>query len=172
MRCLVFDYGGNLRSVAKAFGAEITKDPDAIRRADKIILPGQGAFDGCARALPRDALNDFIKTGNPLLGICVGMQLLGDESDEGAEKGLGWIPGRVERLNAPILPHIGWNEVIGMGHAYFSHSYVLRCDPKYVVAECDYGGLFPAIVKKDNITGVQFHPEKSGRAWLGNALLH
>lgn len=196
----IIDYGaGNLRSAAKAFervagsldnGPQIlvTADPDAVRSADRIMLPGVGAFADCKAGLDavsgmREALEEkVIGKGTPFLGVCVGMQLM---ADEGREKvvtpGLGWIAGAVEKLmpSDPSLkiPHMGWNTLsfarphalfagIDDGpqglHAYFVHSYHLRtADDSTLFATADYGGLVTACVGRDNLFGTQFHPEKS-----------
>ena len=183
----IVDYGaGNLRSVARALAAagaahvEITADPNRIAAADRIVLPGVGAFAQCITALRtadgiEPALADaVVSRGVPFLGICVGMQLLATEGHEhGVHRGLGWLPGVVTRMvpDDPALkiPHMGWNSVSAVndsgaaeGHAYFVHSY--RFDPDDVGdirAVSDHGGGFPAIVARGNVTGVQFHPEKS-----------
>jgi glutamine amidotransferase len=195
----VVDYGaGNLRSAARALLAAgagdviVTSDPARIGAADRIVLPGVGAFAQCITALRgaagiEPALAEAVLGRKiPFLGICVGMQLLATEGHEhGVHQGLGWLPGRVTRLTpddpALKIPHMGWNEVraandsgAGQGHAYFVHSY--RFDPDDaadVRAVSDHGGIFPAIVARGNITGVQFHPEKSQayglaflKAWL------
>ncbi len=195
----VVDYGaGNLRSAARALAAagasnvEITSDPGRIASAGRIVLPGVGAFAHCITALRgaggiEAALADAVQGRKiPFLGICVGMQLLATEGHEhGVHQGLGWLPGTVTRL-APTdptlkIPHMGWNSItaandsgVAAGDAYFVHSY--RFDPDDaadVRATSDHGGAFPAIVARDNITGVQFHPEKSQgyglaflKAWL------
>lgn len=196
----IIDYGaGNLRSAAKAFervaasianGPDIivTADPEVVRRADRIMLPGVGAFADCKAGL--DAVTGMtevlekrvIRGTTPFLGVCVGMQLL---AGEGREKvitpGLGWIPGAVEKIK-PIdpnlkIPHMGWNTIsvtkphallagIPDGpnglHAYFVHSYhFLTEDPAHLLATTDYGGTVTACVGRDNIFGTQFHPEKS-----------
>ena len=198
-RIAVVDYGaGNLRSAARALAAagadnvEITADPARIASADRIVLPGVGAFAQCITALRgaawiERALADAVQGRRvPFLGICVGMQLLATEGHEhGVHRGLGWLPGTVTRLlpDDPALkiPHMGWNRVcavnasdVAAGDAYFVHSY--RFDPDDagdVRAVSDHGGTFPAIVARGNITGVQFHPEKSQayglaflKAWL------
>ncbi len=195
----VVDYGaGNLRSAARALLAAgagdvvVTSDPARIAAADRIVLPGVGAFAQCITALRgaagiEPALAEAVQGRKvPFLGICVGMQLLASEGHEhGVHQGLGWLPGKVTRLTpddpALKIPHMGWNEVSAAndsgaaeGHAYFVHSY--RFDPDDaadVRAVSDHGGLFPAIVARGNITGVQFHPEKSQayglaflKAWL------
>jgi glutamine amidotransferase len=186
---------GNLRSVEKALarvgGAPVvTGDPDVVRRADRVVVPGQGAFADCvtnlrARGLDR-AIGEVIAAGRPYLGICLGLQVLFEESDEhGPVAGLGLIPGRVERLaprgpaGAPgKVPHMGWNTVRAPGagvaadpllagvpdgaHVYFIHSYVARPrDPAVVALACDYGGDFCAAVRAGNLFACQFHPEKS-----------
>ncbi len=192
-RVAVVDYGaGNLRSAARALAAagaanvEITADPARIAAADRIVLPGVGAFAQCITALRgaagiAPALEEaVIGRKVPFLGICVGMQLLASEGHEhGVHAGLGWLPGVVTRLTpddpALKIPHMGWNAVTAAndsgwaeGDAYFVHSY--RFDPEDaadVIATSDHGGVFPAIVRRGNITGVQFHPEKSQAYGLG-----
>jgi imidazole glycerol-phosphate synthase subunit HisH len=186
-RIAVVDYGaGNLRSAARALAAagasdvDVTSDPARIASATRIVLPGVGAFAQCITALRQAsgieaALADAVQGRRvPFLGICVGMQLLASEGHEhGVHRGLGWLPGKVTRLvpDDPALkiPHMGWNRVsaanasgLAEGDAYFVHSY--RFDPDDaddVRATSDHGGVFPAIVARGNITGVQFHPEKS-----------
>jgi glutamine amidotransferase len=183
----VVDYGaGNLRSAARALAAagatdvEITADPGRIAAADRIVLPGVGAFAQCINALRgaagiAPALEDAVLgRGTPFLGICVGMQLLASEGHEhGVHAGLGWLPGKVTKLTPDDpdlkIPHMGWNAVTAAndsgcteGDAYFVHSYRFDPeDPVDVIATSDHGGVFPAIVRRGNITGVQFHPEKS-----------
>ncbi|MBJ3786606.1 imidazole glycerol phosphate synthase subunit HisH [Devosia sediminis] len=196
----IIDYGaGNLRSAANAFervAAErgqsdvitVTADPDVVRKADRIMLPGVGAFADCMAGLEAvpgmiDLLDErVIRGGTPFLGVCVGMQLLASEGREKVvTKGLGWIPGAVEKI-APSdrglkIPHMGWNTIfparphvlldgIETGenglHAYFVHSYHLKTDnPSDLVATTNYGGALTACVGRDNIFGTQFHPEKS-----------
>lgn len=183
---VIIDYGaGNLRSAARALSAAgaaplVTSDPAIIAAASRLVLPGVGAFAQCINALRgaagiEAALTEAVRRrGVPFLGICVGMQLLASEGHEhGVHQGLGWLPGRVTRLTPadPSLkvPHMGWNLVTPVapgaapaGHAYFVHSYRFDpADPADVLATGDHGGAFPAIVQRDNITGVQFHPEKS-----------
>jgi len=204
METVVIDYGsGNLRSAAKALeraaretGVEtavtVTGDAETLDRADRIVLPGVGAFGDCAaglRALPGmiDALERNVReVRKPFLGICVGMQLMADRSIEhGAHEGLGWIPGEVRPL-APSepglkIPHMGWNIVepksntthpvlagfAGGAYAYFVHSYAMVCDTESdVLATADYGGRFVTVVGRDNMIGTQFHPEKSQAAGL------
>jgi glutamine amidotransferase len=195
----ILDYGsGNLRSAEKAFqrmAAEVdggpivvTADADAVRKADRIVLPGVGAFADCARGVEaaglRAALEEaVIARGAPFLGICVGMQLMARTGrEDGDWPGFGWIGGEVVRLTPsdPTLkiPHMGWNALepadhplfdgIGAGdHAYFVHSYhFVPDDPAHVLATADYGGRVVAAVGRDNLAGTQFHPEKSQRAGL------
>ncbi len=186
----VVDYGmGNRRSVEKAFehvGAEVrvTGDHGAIQDADAVVVPGVGAFPEAMRRLSEAGLDDVIRErashGTPVLGICLGMQLLFERSveHEGA-RGLGLLPGEVTALAAPKLPHIGWNEVTirngsrlteGLGEAaafYHVHSFV--CRPREdgdVVGRGEYGERFASIVERANVAGVQFHPEKSSRDGL------
>jgi glutamine amidotransferase len=183
----LIDYGaGNLHSVhnaLKAAGAadvHVTADPDIVARADRIVLPGVGAFAHCMEALSAidgmvAAMELRVRThGAPFLGICVGMQLLADEGVEhGSTRGLGWINGTVRAITpAPDLkiPHMGWNDVrphadaplIEAGEAYFLHGYHFdAADAADVLATTDHGGPLVAAVGRDNIIGVQFHPEKS-----------
>ena len=184
------DYGmGNRRSVEKALehvGATVrrTADPGEIRAADAIVVPGGGAFPEAMRRLAQAGLDETIRerarSGAPVLGICLGMQVLFDRSaeHEGAA-GLGLLPGEVTALHAPKLPHIGWNEVTirdgsrltrGLGERaafYHVHSFVCRpADDGDVVGEGEYGERFAAIVERGNVAGVQFHPEKSSRDGL------
>jgi glutamine amidotransferase len=197
------DYGaGNLHSVAnalKAAGAEgvsITADPDVVRAADRIVLPGVGSFKACAeglRAIPGlvEAMAERVQVGGaPFLGICVGMQLLADRGVEhGVTNGLGWIAGEVRAIEvtdpAIKVPHMGWNDValsphapqggvLEAGEAYFLHSYhFVPEDAAAIAAMTDHGGGVVAAVAQDTILGVQFHPEKSqafGLALLGRFL--
>jgi imidazole glycerol-phosphate synthase subunit HisH len=183
------DYGmGNRRSVEKALehvGADVrrTADHDEIRAADAVVVPGVGAFPEAMRRLRAAKLDTVIaeraEAGVPTLGICLGMQLLFEHSaeHEGAE-GLGLLPGEVTALEAPKLPHIGWNRVAmrresaltrGLGDAaafYHVHSFVCRASGDDVVGEGEYGERFVSIVERDNVAGVQFHPEKSSRDGL------
>jgi len=191
------DYGaGNLHSVAnalKAAGAAnvaVTADPDTVRAADRVVLPGVGSFRACAeglRAIPHllDSMAERVLVGGaPFLGICVGMQLLATSGVEhGVTAGLGWIPGEVrliERTDPAIkIPHMGWNDValaphgtaadvLEPGEAYFLHSYhFMPEDGHHVAAMTDHGGGLVAAVARDNIVGVQFHPEKSQSYGLG-----
>jgi imidazole glycerol-phosphate synthase subunit HisH len=194
MRTALTDYGsGNIASAAKALaraangGQEtiVTADSDQVRGADRIVLPGVGAFADCMRGLKAvpglvEALHDsVIGRGKPFLGICVGMQLMARDGREfGVHKGLGWIDGEVVPL-APAdptlkIPHMGWNEIVplqnhpvfaGIGagaHAYFVHSFELKPDNRSeLLAATDYGGPVTAAVGRGNMVGTQFHPEKS-----------
>lgn len=194
----LIDYGsGNLRSAEKALvraadgGARIhvTSDPETILAADRIVLPGVGAFAACMRAFQarpglEDALNEAVREkGRPFLGICVGMQLVASRGLEfGETKGLGWIAGDVRRIEPADptvkIPHMGWNTLtdlagpppialIGEAPMYFTHSFAFYPDdPAHVAAYVDHGGKFPAAVAKGNVAGVQFHPEKSQSAGL------
>jgi imidazole glycerol-phosphate synthase subunit HisH len=177
MRVTILDYGvGNLHSLAKAVETpdtrvSIERDPARAIESDALILPGVGAFGPAAShlATARDTVRDAIRDGLPTLGICLGMQLLFDESDEGPGAGLGVISGRVVRLQAARLPHMGWNDVDRIadvpriGTAYFANSYVCEpSDPAVVAAWTTYDGIrFPSIVRSGSAIGVQFHPEKS-----------
>ena len=208
MSVVIVDYGsGNLHSAAKAFERAaresghqqpiaVTSDPEKVVRADRIVLPGVGAFADCRRGLDEiagmvDALEQSVrKNGRPFFGICVGMQLMAERGREyQVTPGLGWIAGEVDRIKPSDpdlkIPHMGWNtlnmlkthpllEDIPLGpdglHAYFVHSYELRTAQRAdLVAQADYGGPITAIVGRDNMVGTQFHPEKSQR--LGLALI-
>jgi len=186
----LIDYGaGNLHSVANALkvaGAHdiaVTDNPDVVAKADRIVLPGVGAFGACASALRGvDGMVEAIEQrvrgdGAPFLGICVGMQLMADAGEEmGEHPGLGWISGRVRRLKpsdpTAKVPHMGWNDVrptaphplIEPGEAYFLHSFAFEGDD--VVATTDHAGPVVAAIARDNLAGVQFHPEKSQRYGL------
>jgi glutamine amidotransferase len=186
------DYGaGNLFSVhnaLKAAGAEriaVTADPIGIRMADRIVLPGVGAFGAAMRALTAvpgmiEALTEVVlEKGRPFLGVCVGMQLMAEAGEEhGVTSGLSWIRGRVSALVPTSdlkVPHMGWNDVrpcvehplIAQGEAYFLHGYAYQGEG--VLADTDHGGPITAAIGRDNMAGVQFHPEKSQR--FGLALL-
>lgn len=196
----VIDYGsGNLASAARGLtvAAEragvpadivVTADPDLVRRADRIVLPGQGAFADCARGLRAipgllDALCGRVAEGAPFLGICVGMQLMATRGlEHEITPGFGWIAGEIARLDVAALPlpHMGWNELefepdshpllAGLepgDHAYFVHSYALSDgNPDDLLATTDYGGTIPAMVARGNCTGTQFHVEKSQQVGL------
>lgn len=205
----LIDYGsGNLRSAAKALeraaaecGVErhivVTSSAAEVRKADRIVLPGVGAFADCKRGL--DSVPDMmaalgeavLEKGRPFLGICVGMQLLAERSREfGVTDGLSWIPGEVVKLEisdpAQKIPHMGWNELemarphpltanlVAGTHAYFVHSYHMAVsNPDHVIARTSFGGPVSAVIGRDNIAGTQFHPEKSqatGLALIANFL--
>lgn len=191
------DYGaGNLHSVhnalkaAGAHGVKVTHNPDLVRRADRVVLPGVGAFGACAAGLRSvtgmiDALEERVLLGGvPFLGICVGMQLLATRGLEHLETlGLDWIPGEVRAIEptdpSVKVPHMGWNDValtphakdhalVAEGEAYFLHSYHFHArEGRHVLAMTDHGGGLAAAVARDNIVGVQFHPEKSQAYGLG-----
>jgi imidazole glycerol-phosphate synthase subunit HisH len=201
----IIDYGsGNLHSAAKAFeraareeglgeSIVVTRDPEKVARADRVVLPGVGAFADCRRGLDAldgmvEALNESVRgRGRPFLGICVGMQLMAERGREyEVTRGLGWIPGDVERIvptDADLkIPHMGWNTLdarrphpvldgIALGsqglHAYFVHSFHLKPTVRSdLIAEADYGGPLTAVVGRDTMVGTQFHPEKSQRLGL------
>jgi glutamine amidotransferase len=207
MTVAIVDYGsGNLHSAQKAFERAardrgetiiVTSDPDVVRHADRIVLPGVGAFADCRRGLDKvagmvSAMEEVVnRGGRPFLGICVGMQLLATRGlEHGEVAGLGWLDGDVVEISPADsslkVPHMGWNTLdpkrdhpllngIGSeGHAYFVHSYHFQPrDQQAVVAETDYGSPLAAIVGRDNIVGTQFHPEKSqavGLKLIGNFL--
>jgi imidazole glycerol-phosphate synthase subunit HisH len=208
VKVALIDYGaGNLHSAAKALeramteaglsgSVSITPDADMVAKADRIVLPGDGAFADCMTELTKapgmiDALERRVRSdGVPFLGICVGMQLLASEGREyGVTQGLGWIPGAVDRISptdkALKVPHMGWNTLdehmphpllkgIALGpsglHAYFLHAYhVMAANDADVIARAAYGGPVTAIIARGNVAGVQFHPEKSQK--LGLSLL-
>lgn len=208
MTVALIDYGsGNLRSAAKALErvstetgeggpVRVTDDPEVVAAADRVVLPGVGAFADCKRGLlavegMMEALTEaVVEKGRPFLGICVGMQLMATAGlEHGREAGFGWIDGEVDAISPadPRLkvPHMGWNRldchsqhpvVDGLDgtYVYFVHSYALRAArPETVLAEAEYGGPVTAIVGRDNLIGTQFHPEKSqaaGLALIGNFL--
>ncbi|ABS62855.1 imidazole glycerol phosphate synthase, glutamine amidotransferase subunit [Parvibaculum lavamentivorans DS-1] len=212
MKVAIIDYGsGNLRSAAKAFeraardaglsaDVMVTSDPDAVRGADRVVLPGVGAFGDCAaglRAVPgmAHALTEAVrKEGKPFFGICVGMQLMATRGlEHGVHEGLGWIEGDVVEMTPADpnlkIPHMGWNTLaqerphplldgVETGdkglHAYFVHSYFFdAASPDDIVANTDYGGRVTAMIARDNMAGTQFHPEKSqtlGLTLIGNFL--
>ncbi len=197
---IIIDYGmGNLRSVEKALEAVggrplISGDPDKIRKAERLILPGVGAFGDAMDNLRRKGLDDAIReatvvAGKPLLGLCLGLQLLFDESEEfGRHEGLKLIPGRVRKFDDPGLrvPHVGWNQIEHVqfnpllkdipegSYFYFVHSYFVEPDkPEHILSQTEYGHLFCSIACRDKVWGAQFHPEKSqdkGRRLLRNFL--
>ena len=187
----IIDYGlGNVRAIANVYNnleipAAIVKDPENVKKADKIILPGVGAFDQAIHSLEesgfRKILDDIVLNRYvPILGICVGMQMLARSSEEGNAKGLGWIDAEVKRfdfsstISPPCVPHMGWNDVEPVRECvlfhgldrearfYFLHSYFMDCrKPENVIALTDYSGPFACAVNAENVYGVQFHPEKS-----------
>lgn len=192
----IIDYGvGNLRSIEKAFAATgnnavITNDIKVLREARALVLPGVGAFAACMNALAANGFDrlvlDRARQRVPLMGICVGMQMLFDESEEfGKTQGLGLLRGGVRRFNSDLrVPHVGWNQVnqcrehplfegISDGSFfYFVHSYICEpIDSEVVIGETDYGTGYASVIARDNVCGVQFHPEKSqanGLQLLGN----
>ena len=189
----IIDYGvGNLFSLCcslKAVGAEaiVTSDPKEIRDAEKLILPGVGAFKDAALKLKDTGLGLLVKEaaakGKMLLGVCLGMQLLFDKSYEyGESEGLSLIPGEIRPISESIgeglkIPHMGWNALerkdhplfkylSGPSYVYFVHSYSAVCPEDYVIAKAEYGSLLTAAAAKGNVLGCQFHPEKSGETGL------
>jgi len=201
MTVAIVDYGsGNLCSASKALeraaresGRDqpvlVTADPEVVRRADRIVLPGVGAFGDCRRGLDAvegmvEALEETVhRGGRPFLGICVGMQLMAERGlEHGVHAGLGWVGGDVAAMTpadpALKIPHMGWNPLSRVedhpvldgiqpgDHVYFVHSYSLRPSAADLLAEADYGGPLAAVVGRANMIGTQFHPEKSQRAGL------
>ncbi|NCQ24074.1 MAG: imidazole glycerol phosphate synthase subunit HisH [Rhodobacteraceae bacterium CG17_big_fil_post_rev_8_21_14_2_50_63_15] len=201
MTTVIIDYeSGNLHSAEKAFQRMametgtgvviVTSDPDVIRRASRVVLPGDGAFPACRKALfdhrgVFEAIDEaVIAGGRPFLGICIGMQMLATRGLEyGQTAGFDWISGTVEPItpadHALKVPHMGWNDLVidrphpvldGLctgDHAYFVHSYQFRVDdPADLLAHVDYGGTITAVVGRDTIVGTQFHPEKSQKTGL------
>jgi imidazole glycerol-phosphate synthase subunit HisH len=184
MRVTIFDYGaGNLHSLTKALegptvDVRIELDPVRAADTDVLVLPGVGAFGAAAARLApgRDAMREAIAGGLPTIGICLGMQLLFDTSDEGAGEGLGLIPGRVTKLAAARVPQIGWNaleaerdplfEAAPLAIAYYANSFVCRpaTDASVIAWSEHEGDRFPAAVRAGAVVGVQFHPEKSSSA--------
>ena len=190
----LIDYGaGNVRSVYKALEAvgakvRVARSPDDLQSAEKVVLPGVGAFGDCMVGLRRAGLVEAlyrVVEEKPLLGICVGMQVLFDEGEEmGRHAGLGLLPGRVVRFAASLtaaglkIPHTGWNRIEPVKEspllgglpleawAYFNHAYYCQARPEHTLAVTDYGGPFPSIVGRGHIYGIQFHPEKSQRVGL------
>lgn len=183
----ILNYGvGNVKAFAnilKSLGVEhgIAQSEQELRSANKIILPGVGSFDSVMRRLAdsglQEVLSDLVLAKKiPVLGVCVGMQILGSKSEEGTLPGLGWIDAEVRKFHSTRLsiPQIGWNEVRNKNHSkllqgldadarfYFLHSYYMECkNSQDILAETDYGDIFASAVGRENIFGVQFHPEKS-----------
>ena len=200
MLTALIDYkSGNLHSAVKAFekiadenslgSVEITSDPDIISNADRLVLPGDGAFPACKNALERSEVFEALKyavcdKGTPFLGICVGMQLMANQGSEfELTNGLGWINGEVEKIKVDDpklkIPHMGWNDIIidcdhpilkeirDGDHFYFVHSYQMKVfSTEQRLAHASYGGDITAIVAKDNMAGLQFHPEKSSHSGM------
>jgi glutamine amidotransferase len=185
------DYGiGNLRSVGKALsavGAEVklTSDPEVVLEANKVVLPGVGAFRDGMRGLRErnliEPLLSLVSSGTPFLGICVGMQLLFQEGEEhGIHKGLGLLPGTVKRFEVLdlIVPHTGWNKILPTkgskllqgvepgAYAYFNHSYYCDASPEDTLAYTEYGVRYSSMIERGSIYGAQFHPEKSQQVGL------
>ena len=185
----IVDYGlGNLSAVANVYRRlsadfQISSDPTQISRSSKLILPGVGAFDHSMMQLKKSGLSPALEDAVlqrkvPILGICVGMQMLVNSSDEGSMSGLGWITGKVKKFDStvvPLLPHMGWNNIEVLDNRlfhgceknpsfYFLHSYYVECaEVSHVIANASYIMKFACAINKDNIYGVQFHPEKSHR---------
>ncbi len=187
----IIDYGvGNLRSVEKAFAATgctavVSSDENVLRKAEHLVLPGVGAFGACMNALNERGFNGLVHervaAGTPLLGVCVGMQMLFEESEEfGKTPGLGLLRGRVRRFSDDlVVPQVGWNQIRqrfphplfeGIRDAaffYFVHSYYCEpADNEAILGETDYGVAYASVVARENLCGVQFHPEKSQTAGL------
>jgi len=191
MSIAIIDYGvGNLRSVEKAFNSQgisavVSSDEQTLRAADKLVLPGVGAFAACMRGLRERGFDELVveaaNAGKPIIGLCVGLQMLFDEGHEfGVHRGLGLLPGRVVRFPEGVrVPHVGWNQVeIKRDHPvfrdlpdqsffYFVHSYYVEpMDQACVLGETEYESRFAAICGRGSVVGVQFHPEKSQAAGL------
>jgi glutamine amidotransferase len=191
---VIVDYGvGNTHSVLQAIKClnyrrvKVSRNHKDIADADTIILPGVGAFEACVRNLRFHQLDETLNEvvlikKKPILGICVGMQLMAETSEEnGIHRGLGWIPGNVVRLNPPnsfAVPHVGWNELQILSssplfsrtpsnpHFYFDHSYHFQCDARFIAATCDYSCTVTSAISHNHIHAVQFHPEKSQNSGL------
>jgi imidazole glycerol-phosphate synthase subunit HisH len=184
MRIAIFNYGaGNLFSIQAALNKEgvetaLTVDGKGMESADAVVMPGVGSFNQAAKMLPMSKIRDTVKSGKPLLGVCLGLQLLFSKSEEGPGRGLSLLPGEVKRFSSSgvKVPQIGWNTLDvkgpspltdGLGDqpwVYYVNSYYPATRGKWVVATSDYGVKFPALVSEKNIHGTQFHPEKSGEA--------
>lgn len=194
MKVVIVGFGiGNLGAIPNMLqrlgvDTRISRDPATIRAADRLILPGVGAFDAAIQALRKydlvPVLNDRVQAGLPVLGLCLGMEIMASDSEEGTLPGLGWIPGRVVRFTLPPgdvrrIPHMGWNYItpvtdLPLLHElgerprfYFAHSYhFVAASPGDVAATTTYGIPFASVIHHDNVTGIQFHPEKSHRFGL------
>jgi len=194
LKLAIVDYGvGNIQSILNSFerlgvrSIVVANTKQKLREADGLILPGVGAFGECAKKINKNGLSDIltnlaVNQSKPILGICIGMQLMANSSDEGGyHAGLGWIPGKVVRIEGDkdcSVPHVGWNDIqlnrtsplfngVDNGaHFYFDHSYHFQCEPKYVLATCEYGKTLNVAVSYKNLFGVQFHPEKSANPGL------
>ncbi|MGC9399585.1 MAG: imidazole glycerol phosphate synthase subunit HisH [Anaerolineae bacterium] len=188
----LIDYGaGNVRSVEKALrtvgaAVTVTQDPSTVLAAEKVVLPGVGAFADCMQSLRRldmiDPIHTIAARGTPFLGICVGLQVLFEEGTEmGRHEGLGLLPGRVVRFELPAefkVPHTGWNQIRPIkttplfeglpkgAWAYFNHGYYGQAREAHTLAVTDYGIDFACAVQRDNVYGIQFHPEKSQQVGL------
>lgn len=185
----ILDYGmGNLHSVARAIekvdgNAEVTREPSDVAGADALVIPGVGAFGACVRALAQRgldrAIHDFVASGRPVFGVCLGMQVLFKESDEDPEEGLSIVPGRSRKLPANVkVPHMGWNTVDWAGEHpyiagipsgtrfYFVHSYAPDVIHGTTVGITEHGRPFSSVIAQDNVFATQFHPEKSADAGL------
>jgi len=188
-RVVILDYGmGNLRSVARAVervggAAQVTDDPGALVDADGLVVPGVGAFGACMRNLAARGLEDplraFVAGGRPVFGVCLGMQVLFEGSEEDPEPGLGLLPGKCRKLPSTVkVPHMGWNEVRWLDahpytagipdgtRFYFVHSYAPDVAPSLTVGVTEHGRPFSAAVARGNLFATQFHPEKSGEPGL------
>ena len=183
----IVDYGvGNVHSLSKSiriagFRPEISSSRELLSKSDIILLPGVGSFSFAIDNLKKSGLNSFIikqsKINKPIIGICLGMQLLCSNSSEGGlNKGLGIIPGKIKRMRNSKF-HIGWNSIqlrnknhflkrFNNHEFFFNHGYRYEGDEKYVIAKTEFGKIFPTIIKKDNTIGFQFHPEKSQKAGI------
>ena len=185
MKASIMDYGvGNLHSISNGLeraGAivEVVSNPSELKDAECIVFPGVGAFGAAMQVLNPvlPALRRKISSGTPVLGVCLGMQILFQKSEESEGEGVGVLKGEVRKLSEGRIPQMGWNDVLssedplfsGVPRStkfYFANSYVCYQDESIAVSETDYGGRFPSAVRKGKICGVQFHPEKSGPAGL------
>lgn len=182
MRFAIVNYGvGNLFSLRKALSREgvtsFLSDGKGLEGADAVALPGVGGFRAASSMLPRDALLDYRKSGRPIVGICLGMQLFFERSEEGPGLGLGFLPGKVRRLPTGVkVPQIGWNTIRmrrrsavieglpAESWVYYVHSYYCETEGDSIIATSHYGLDIPSVIQSGNLVGVQFHPEKSGSA--------